>query len=631
MSIADWAEFKEQVRSRTDLVSLIAESRSVTPRRGGREYVALCPFHDDRNPSLTINPERQTYKCWSCQAGGDCYSYVMEIESVDFRTALEMLAKRAGLELPQQTSHQRQTASLKDEMYAAIQWAKEQFHQCLLNASYAEPARDYLSSRGFHEETWSDFQLGFVPDRWDWLLERSVNKFKPQVLEAAQLIRSKDGGRGHFDFFRHRLMFPIFDTQGRAVAFGGRVLPGADDANGPKYLNSPDSEVFHKSHLLYALHQSREEIRRTNTAIVVEGYTDCIALHQAGMGNVVAALGTALVETHVSLLKRFCTKVVLVFDGDDPGQNAADRSIVKFIPADLDVRILTPPDGLDPAEYIATHGIGAFQGLVDQAPDVWDFKFQRLLKEHGGQINSFTSQKILDSMLEMLSMTSRIQSSPREDRFISQLCMRVGVQEATARKRLAELRREQSKKNPESYNTDAVAHQQTLNQTRDEVNKIISEKAGLDTRLDCEVLELLLSQPYLADAIFAEISPGEVHALPLQALLQTIFDAWEEGQSLNFDALISRIEETELKRLVVWLSEQAEQKHLHQQGQQEVVIGQLKNSLQERREKRDHLAVRIQTNPEQQNTARIDNETTDLLRRAAEFHAKRATRKKSSA
>ena len=339
-------DFREAVRTRTDLVSLIGESVGLKSLRGGREFIGLCPFHDDHNPSMHVYPDRQTFRCWVCNTGGDCFTFVMEESKVGFREALEMLAKRANLEMPRNFSRGEAGASQgdKSQIMEALLWAQNLFHAMLFrDHPAAKTALSYLEQqRGLSRETIKQFRLGYHPDDWNWLTNQARGKFSPEVLEAARLIGKRENGPGYYDNFVNRILFPIWNERGQPVAFGGRVMPGADDSHG-KYWNSPESVVFHKSRLVYALNIARDAIRKTDHAIVTEGYTDCIALHQAGITNVVGTLGTALTDQHVATLRRFVPKVVLVYDGDDAGQMAAERAVERFLAQDVDLRILTLP------------------------------------------------------------------------------------------------------------------------------------------------------------------------------------------------------------------------------------------------------------------------------------------------
>jgi DNA primase len=318
---------KEQVRQATDIVDLVGGYLDL--RRQGRVFRGLCPFHDDSRPSLHVDPERQFWKCWVCNVGGDVFSFVMHKEGVAFREALEMLAERAGIQLKRAPQAKVEAGGPQDKrtLYAALEWAARQYHQCLLHSPEAVAARAYLEERKISQKSIERFHIGFAPNSWQWLIDRArTTSYSPEVLQAAGIAgRSEQSGR-YYDLFRGRVMFPIRDSQRQCVALGGRILPElADDRTG-KYYNSPETKVFHKSEQFYGLDLARDsaELRSAKSphrnVIVVEGYTDVVMAHQYGVTNAIAVLGTALNEKHIRVLRRFTDTIYLVLDGDEAGQ-----------------------------------------------------------------------------------------------------------------------------------------------------------------------------------------------------------------------------------------------------------------------------------------------------------------------
>ncbi|MBX3436263.1 MAG: DNA primase [Planctomycetaceae bacterium] len=366
-------DFKEAVRAQTDIVSLVGETVRLSAARGGREFVGLCPFHDDHNPSMRVYPGQQTFRCWVCNTGGDCFTFVMESEHVEFREALEILAQRAKIPIPQRSGRPQESSGQdKAKLLEAVLWAQGLFENSLRNDEAAAPARHYLAERGFTPETIAQFRLGFHPNDWSWMVDRARGRFTPQQLTAAGLTKQREDGPGHFDYFVNRVMFPIHNERGQPVGFGGRVLPG-DTSGFGKYFNSTENAVFHKSRLVYALNHARDAIKETETAVVMEGYTDCMSSHQAGIRNVVATLGTALTEMQVTTIKRFARKVVLVYDGDKAGIEASEKAVSRFLAQDVDLRILTLPEGQDPAEFLDAHRQTVCRKLIHRAPEAFDF------------------------------------------------------------------------------------------------------------------------------------------------------------------------------------------------------------------------------------------------------------------
>ena len=432
---------KEQVRQAIDIVDLLGKY-NLQLRRQGRGYAAHCPWHDDTRPSLQINPERQSWKCWPCDIGGDIFSFVMKMEGVDFGEALAMLADRAGIKLekrrldpqaggsPGQAS-QAATGADKRTLYKAAAWVERQYHECLLNSPDAEPARQYFQERGINSESIDRFQLGFAPLDRDWILKQAGGSgSRAKILETIGVLARSSQGGYPFDRFRGRGLFSIRDAQGRPVGMGGRLLPGVEINSPAKYINSPETPLFRKSHLLYGLDLAKEAFHKSKqkTALVMEGYTDVIIAHQYGFTNAVAVLGVALGETHVKILKRFVDRIVLVLDGDEAGQKRANEVLELFIAQQADLRILTLPDDLDPCEFCNWRGAEAFTellatGTVD-AP-ITPFKAPCAGIDLDRDIHALS--QALEWLIAILAKAPRLQSNTsgdsrlREERFLSAL------------------------------------------------------------------------------------------------------------------------------------------------------------------------------------------------------------------
>ncbi len=336
-----------EIKDRLNIVDLIEHYVSLT--KSGSQYRGLCPFHDDKNPSLNVNEEKGLFHCFSCGSGGDMFGFYMRYNNISFSEAALELAKRAGVSI-NSSGVSDTKKSPKEPLYRFNTFAAELYHSFLTHSPGAQSAREYLKGRGLSIEAAKEFQLGFAPDRWDFLFEELKHKNMP--LKHAQelgLIVRKKSGDGYYDMFRNRVVFPIKDIEGRVVGFGGRTLGGDE----PKYINSPESPVYHKGRVLYGLDNARDAIRRTKTAVVVEGYMDCLALHSAGMKNALATLGTSLTAEHAGLLKRLAKDAVLVFDGDSSGAKASMRALKVFLNEGLSPRMVVLPHGDDPDSFIS--------------------------------------------------------------------------------------------------------------------------------------------------------------------------------------------------------------------------------------------------------------------------------------
>ncbi|MDZ7816896.1 MAG: DNA primase [Planctomycetota bacterium] len=363
-----------EVASANDIVEVI--SSYIKVKREGKNYSALCPFHREKTPSFKIFPDSQRYKCFGCGASGNVFEFVKEMDRLSFPEAVELLARRGGVRIARSEKQAKDLAQ-RDICFELNREAKNHFLRNL-HTDEGSIARDYIRTRGFTPETARKVGLGYSLDSWSALLDRLKAKghSEEEVVGAGLALRSKRGSA--YDRFRNRLMFPISDLQGRVVGFGARAL-GDDEV---KYLNSPETPVFNKSTLLYGILSARKEMEDTGVAIVMEGYTDVIAAVQEGMTNCVATLGTALTARHLRLLSRFVKEVVFVFDGDEAGIKAAERSLPLCLEQEMDARVLELPDGTDPCDFIQKHGREVFVQLVADAPRIFDFVLSKLSATH---------------------------------------------------------------------------------------------------------------------------------------------------------------------------------------------------------------------------------------------------------
>ncbi|NOG53542.1 MAG: DNA primase [Planctomycetes bacterium] len=370
---------RERVLEATDLVALIGEHVALKP--AGREFKGLCPFHDDSNPSLHVAPHKNIYKCFACGAGGTAFDFVMNYHSMDFREALQYLADRAGITLTPTRPHGTETDDgphlSTADLISAHQTAVGFYQTILRHDTHGAEARAILEARGITQAMIERFRIGAAPDRWDGLaqtLQKKKLNLTPFVKSG--LLTPHRESDGYVDRFRNRLIFPIYDVLDRPVAIGARRIDPDDE---PKYLNSPEHARFQKSKTLYGLNHAARDIQKRGSAVLVEGYTDVIACHQAGLSHVVAALGTALTIDHARVLQRLCNEVILVFDGDTAGTKAADRAVEIFFAASVDVRIVILPDDQDPADLLDREGgLAEFDHLTRTAPDAIDYLLQTL-------------------------------------------------------------------------------------------------------------------------------------------------------------------------------------------------------------------------------------------------------------
>lgn len=393
-------DFRAQVLQAVDLVELI--SQTVALKRRGKSFVGLCPFHQEKTPSFHVDPARQYFHCFGCKASGTAFDFVMKRDRVEFKEALTILARQAGIELPEfrGSSHKPGERQMLLDIHSAV---CAFFEKLLSDPQAGARARAYLKDRGFSNETLKRFQVGLAPDGWDGLAKSGIaRKFGLPNLLTAGLLKPRQSGDGFYDTFRGRIMFPIRNEGGQVIAFGGRVMPGAEDP--AKYLNSPETPLFSKSRCAFGLDLGRQRVVETRTVAIVEGYTDVMMAHQYGATNVVSVLGTALTEQHVNLLRRFADRIVLLFDADSAGDAAADRALQLFLTQPIEIAVASIPDGLDPDEYFLKFGREAFDNLLTNAPDALSYAWEQSRRRFVSSQGDLTGQqRAVAQYLELLS------------------------------------------------------------------------------------------------------------------------------------------------------------------------------------------------------------------------------------
>lgn len=371
----------EQIRLASDIVDVIGASLPL--KRAGASFTALCPFHKEKTASFHINPQKQLFYCYGCHKGGDVFRFVQDYEGLTFIEAVRRLAERARIPIESETTPQaRDFRYVKESLFLIHEQITQHWHRILVDDTRGSGARTYLAQRGVSGESIERFRLGFAPDLWDDTVGWSRgHHHDTKLMEKAGLIIPREGGGGHYDRFRGRLMFPICDEQGRVIGFSGRTLE--PEAKTAKYVNSPETPIFFKSRVFYGLDKAKRALLDRHSAIVCEGQLDLIACHQSGIEHVVAPQGTALTSEHVRILKRYVDQVLLCFDSDAAGQSAAIRSMDDLLASEMAVRVISIPTPHDPDSYLRAHGADAFRRLADAAPGFFDFYLRLLCERHG--------------------------------------------------------------------------------------------------------------------------------------------------------------------------------------------------------------------------------------------------------
>jgi len=398
----------DEIKQRTDIVEVISQYAALT--KAGRNFRALCPFHNETRPSFFIYPEQQSWHCFgACNTGGDVFSFIMKRENIDFGETLRLLAQRAGVTIPSRFEPDTKKDE-RERLYQVNEAAAQYFHNLLLNSQAGERARNYLARRGFSPKTIADFQLGFSLNSWEalkqYLLERSYSE--RELLAAGLVVATEEGKR--YDRFRNRLMFPIKDSQGHTIGFGARAL----DDSLPKYINSPQTLLFDKSGSLYGINLATPTIRQQNLAVIVEGYMDVITAHQNGFTNVAAAMGTSVTEKQVSALKRLTRNMILALDADAAGDEASLRGIAFENILEAEVRITILPRGKDPDDVIKEDA-KTWQQLLDKALPVVDYTFNMVTAELDlatARGKSLAADRLLPIIAEIKNNTCLLYTSP---------------------------------------------------------------------------------------------------------------------------------------------------------------------------------------------------------------------------
>ena len=465
-----------EIKSKLPVVDVVGET--VQLKRAGSAYKGLCPFHGEKTPSFIVSPDRESWHCFGCGEGGDIFTFLMKRDGIDFREALGRLAEKAGVELSEKTAREdRLRKRLREALEAAIAWYRE----VLLQAAQAEKARAYLAERGFNAETLERFSIGYAPNTWDALTRRLIAKgFNNEELIGAGLASSSNRG-GVIDKFRGRIIFPIRDASGRAVGLGGRIMPGAE---GPKYLNSPAGPLFDKSHTLFGIELAKAAIRKAKLSVIVEGYTDVLAAHQAGFTNVVASLGTALTAGQVELATRYADGVALAYDVDVAGEAATQRGLLEELgPAQAvsKVRVVRIPAGKDPDELIRNDPAAWTKAVADAKP-VIEYFIDRTASEV--DLGSVSGKRDLSG--RVLALLKRVGDPVERSLYLQRLARLVNVEERVLLEALAREPVRRSAR-PASEGERADAHP-------------VSRALG---SLESEAIGLLLRYP----ALVAELPP----------------------------------------------------------------------------------------------------------------------------
>ncbi|MFH1279867.1 MAG: DNA primase [Candidatus Eisenbacteria bacterium] len=480
----------EEVRAASDIVGVVGAY--VRLRKAGRNFKGLCPFHKEKTPSFIVSPDRETFHCFGCGKGGDVFTFVMETEGVGFGEALRTLAQRAGIRLPERGDGRAREK--RDRLYGLLELA-ERFYRGAIGSKRAETARRFLDDRRIAAETSERFGLGFAPDEWRVLRDRAREEgYRDDELVETGLAIRKEGG-APYDRFRGRLLFPIRNVGGRTIGFGGRILGEGE----PKYLNSPETDLFRKGEALYGLSETKGEIRSEGTAILVEGYTDLLALWQAGFRNVVAPLGTAFTPGQARLVGNYAERALVLFDGDEAGLRATLRSFETLLGAGLDPRVVDLPAGSDPDEVIRAEGPEALAKRLEGAVGLVPFILDRA---HGGEKEA--------GIRALVGVLAAVRDEIRLSLLVQEAADRTGVPEEVILREVGRRKREEDAPGPAAVRLSPRTRKRLLDAERG-------------------IAYIAWEHPDLLPVIQRAVDPDKVEDLPARKLLQALVDCAAKG------------------------------------------------------------------------------------------------------
>jgi len=545
----------ERIRAQTDIVDLVGQYMNL--RRSGDNYRALCPFHNEKTPSFNVNHSRQIFHCFGCGRGGDAFRFLMLHDGLSFPEAVRVLARRAGIPLEAESPGTVHRRAQRTRLVELNGFAQTYFRRQLSSETGLEPRR-YIERRGISNEVKEQFMLGYAPDSWTHcVVQAGKAGFSQQEIERSGLGKRRPGGDGLYDLFRNRLMFPIHNISGNVVGFGGRTL-GDDE---PKYINTPETDVYHKGETLYGLYQARDAVRQQRTVLIVEGYMDLLPVVQAGFANVVATLGTALTDRQAGLVRRFAESAVLVYDGDDAGVTAAERGVAVLAQVGIEPRVVLLPEGNDPDDFIRDKGPEGFREVLDHAADMLEF----VLRD--GAADTLTPSDKSALAQRAFAVIGAIGDSVKQSSYLRVLAHRLKVDETSVRREFSRSRRRRRSRDSSPVE---IRSRKWPDVTYDLFNVLVRhpdyietarEQVQLDMMDDGPVKELLSvlfdadTRTVRPEQLFGRLKSEEAHALLSGALVDTVEKPEDECREL-FETWLHKTRLEILRRHVARIHEQ---------------------------------------------------------------------------
>jgi DNA primase len=510
----------EDILSRVDIVEVI--SGYIPLKRAGRNFKANCPFHHEKTASFMVSPDRQIYHCFGCGESGNAFKFLMRHERLEFPEAVEALARKTGVILPENRESSPAALSISSQLHKINELAAG-FYESNLHSPAASAARKYFIGRGIKEDTAKLFKLGFAFDKWDSLINYLRTKNVPfSLMERGGLVLAKDGG-GYYDRFRNRIIFPIFDIKSKVVGFGGRVL----DDSLPKYMNSPETPVYTKGKCLFGMNFAKDAIRQEDLAVIVEGYLDFIIPYQEGLCNIVASSGTALTEDQIRLLKRYTRNVVIVYDGDSAGQMATLRALDMFIEEGLSVKVAPLPEGFDPDSFVRKYGISALKEKIASAESLFDYKLKVLRSQHDAR--SIEGKARISA--EMLPMINKFFDAVLKSEYLKKLSGELDVKEDALLQGIGKL-----KDAKQNYPAPAPSAQIKKTASVNPTEKLL--------------IKLMLEEAELINHVRQHLGPEDFQDQLTARIVSTLYELSGQGKDINKGVLINHFGDEDILHVV---------------------------------------------------------------------------------
>ena len=512
-------EIVDNIIDKTDIVEVIAAR--IPLKKAGRNFKAACPFHGEKTPSFVVSPDKQIFHCFGCGIGGNALSFLMKYEQLNFREAAKILADKVGVKLPASQFVDKGRDSFLDKLFSLNEAAKN-FYKAYLASPNGKLCSRYLKERGISDDTVNMFQLGFAPNLWEGLIAFFKKKdIELNLLEKAGLALPSEKGKGHYDRFRNRIIFPIFDLRNKVVGFGARVL----DNSQPKYINSPETPIYNKGRNLYGLNFSKGHIKEKDYAIIVEGYLDLIVPYQYGIKNIGATLGTALTPDQVKLLRRFSKTVIIVFDSDKAGEEASLRGLDILVSLDMNVRIARLPKGYDPDSFIRKNGKIAFEKIVSSSKDLFDYKIDLLMNRFNK--DGVRGRAAIATL--MLPTIARIPNEILKASFLKKLSGMLSIDESALKAELRKVRRDYS---------------YTVSWQKPQHEKARTSHAEL------LLLSIILEDPEVLRIVDENLEINKFKQASIKQIINKVKSIYNEGKGVVPSKLIAYFDDEEVKNII---------------------------------------------------------------------------------